>query len=154
MSKLAYPAIALLLATTVAGAHHEEANTPPPVQTLASIPDNDWTVTEWYKQSVYDLSNNKIGEIKDVMLDHDGKADTLIIGVGGFLGISEKDVAVSFASVHFKKKDNNSWQPYMNTTKDQLASAPGFEFDRNTSTWMADKTAAGGVAGTPTPRQQ
>ena len=153
MSKLAYPAIALLLATTVAGAHHEEANTPPPVQTLASIPDNDWTVTEWYKQSVYDLSTNKIGEIKDVMLDHDGKADTLIIGVGGFLGISEKDVAVSFASVHFKKKDNN-WYPVMNATKDSLKGAPGFKYDRSAMKWMPESDTATVGRGGTTPQPQ
>ena len=51
-----------------------------------SIPGNALTVTDWYKQDVYDPNNNKIGQISDVLVDKSGKISTLIIGVGGFLG--------------------------------------------------------------------
>jgi hypothetical protein len=37
-------------------------------------------VTDWYKQSVYDPSNSKIGEIMDVLLSPDGKVNALIVG--------------------------------------------------------------------------
>jgi sporulation protein YlmC with PRC-barrel domain len=60
----------------------------------ASIPGNALTVTDWYKQDVYDPNNAKIGQIMDVLVDKSGKISTLIIGVGGFLGAGEKDVAV------------------------------------------------------------
>ena len=36
---------------------------------------------------------SKIGEIMDVLVSTDGKVNALIIGVGGFLGMGEKDVA-------------------------------------------------------------
>ena len=39
------------------------------------------TVTHWYKQSVYDPSDSKIGEIMDVLMDRDGKVVALIVGV-------------------------------------------------------------------------
>jgi sporulation protein YlmC with PRC-barrel domain len=65
--------------------------------------------THWYKQSVYDPSDAKVGEIMDVLVDHDGKIAVLIVGVGGFLGVGEKDVAVPFNAVQFKTKDNNKW---------------------------------------------
>ena len=54
------------------------------------------TVTDWYKQDVYDPNDNKIGEIMDVLVDQSGTITALIVGVGGFLGAGEKDVAVPF----------------------------------------------------------
>jgi sporulation protein YlmC with PRC-barrel domain len=102
---------------------------------LKAIPQDAVTVTHWYKQSVYDPSDNKIGEVMDVLLDKQGRSQALIIGVGGFLGIGEKDVAVPFNAVQFKTKDNNKWYPVMNTTKDSLKSAPGFKYDSNAKTW-------------------
>jgi sporulation protein YlmC with PRC-barrel domain len=69
----------------------------------SAIPANSVTVTNWYKQSVYDPSDNKIGEIMDVLVDKAGHVTSLIVGVGGFLGAGEKDVAVSFDAVqHYR----------------------------------------------------
>jgi len=103
-----------------------------------SIPGNALTVTDWYKQDVYDPNNNKIGQISDVLVDKSGKISTLIIGVGGFLGAGEKDVAVPFEEVKATTKDNKV-HLVMNTTKDALKSAPRFKYDSTTTTWVPDK---------------
>jgi sporulation protein YlmC with PRC-barrel domain len=97
------------------------------------------TVTDWYKQDVYDPNNNKIGEVMDVLLDKSGKVTSLIVGVGGFLGVDEKDVAVPFEAVHVTNKNNKKWYLVMNTTKADLKSAPGFKYDRDTTTWVPDR---------------
>src|SRR5436190_5419473 len=130
MVKLASTAIVLALLTTAASAQQQrpaqsaqQAPAGPSAQTMSTIPQNAMTVTEWYKQNVYDPSNNKVGEIMDVLLDQEGKAAALIIGVGGFLGAGEKDVAVPFNAVQIQKKDNNKNYLVMNTTKDALKSA-------------------------------
>lgn len=104
----------------------------------ASIPGNALTVTDWYKQDVYDPDNAKIGQIMDVLVDKSGKISTLIIGVGGFLGAGEKDVAVPFGEVQATTKDNKI-HLVMNTSKDALKSAPGFRYDSSTTTWVPDK---------------
>jgi sporulation protein YlmC with PRC-barrel domain len=104
---------------------------------LTSVPSNAVTVTDWYKQSVYDPNNTKIGEVMDVLVSPDGRANTLIVGVGGFLGAGEKDVAVNFNAVKRTSK-NNSVYLTMNATKDELKSAPGFKYDRQTTTWVPD----------------
>jgi len=104
----------------------------------SSIPGNALTVTDWYKQDVYDPNNNKIGQISDVLVDKSGKISTLIIGVGGFLGAGQKDVAVPFEEVQATTKDNKV-HLVMNTTKDALKSAPGFKYDSTTTTWVPDK---------------
>ena len=105
---------------------------------MNSIPGESATVTHWYKQNVYDPSDNKIGEIMDVLIDKSGKVTGLIIGVGGFLGMGEKDVAVPFDAVKVTSKDNNKWYLVMNSNKDALKSAKGFKYDRNAMTWMPE----------------
>ena len=83
-------------------------------------------MTNWYKQDVYDQSDSTIGKIDDVLVSQSGQIDALIIGVGGFLGAGEKDVAVPFNAVKWTSKNNKNYLT-MNTTKDALKSAPGSE---------------------------
>src|ERR1700731_2046648 len=158
MRKLAYAAILFVLATTAASAQSPKpaqraVRGVPAAKILASIPANAMTVTHWYKQSVYDPSDAKVGEIMDVLVDRDGKIAAFIVSVGGFLGMGEKDVAVPFNAVQFKTKDNNKWYPVMNTTKDALKNAPGYKYDRTAMTWMPENAAATtGTPASPSPR--
>jgi hypothetical protein len=109
------------------------------------------TITHWYKQSVYDPNDSKIGEIMDVLVDREGKATALIVGVGGFLGMGEKDVAVPFNAV--QDKNNNKWYLVMNATKDGLKNAKGFKYDRNAMTWIPEEApATTGSPASPAPR--
>jgi sporulation protein YlmC with PRC-barrel domain len=150
MTRLASAALLLALATATASAQAPKAAPTqggPPAQTLTSIPSDSVTITHWYKQNVYDPADNKIGEIMDVLVDREGKVTTLIVGVGGFLGMGEKDVAVPFKAVQVTSKNNNKWYLVMNTTKDALKNAKGFKYDRNAMTWMAEDTPA--TTGTP-----
>ena len=131
--------VAIALAATAASAQQ-----PGPGTILSTVPANAMTVTHWYKQNVYDPSDAKIGEIMDVLVDRDGKIHALIVGVGGFLGVGEKDVAVAFNAIQFKTKDSNKWYPVMNTTKDELKSAPGLKYDRAAMTWVPANATTGG----------
>jgi sporulation protein YlmC with PRC-barrel domain len=101
---------------------------------------NSTTVADWYKQNVYDHSDNKIGEIMDVLVSPDGRATALIVGVGGFLGAGEKDVAVPFSAVKHTMKDKKI-SLTMDATKDALKAAPGFKYDREKTTWVPDTAA-------------
>ena len=134
MFKPAIAIAAVLACSTPAFA----ANDYPSAKMHAALPSEALTVTDWYKQNVYDPSENKIGDIKDVLVDKSGKVVALIVGVGGFLGAGEKDVAVPFEAVHPTMKDKKWWL-VMNTTKDTLKNAPGFKYDSNTTTWVPDR---------------
>ena len=105
---------------------------------MSSVPNNSATVTDWYKQNVYDPSDNKIGEIMDVLVSPDGRATALIVGVGGFLGAGEKDVAVPFSAVKHTMKDKKIYLT-MDTTKDALKTAPGFKYDKEKTSWVPDQ---------------
>ena len=60
---------------------------------MTTMPGDAVTVTNWYKQNVYDSSNNKIGEIVDVLVNKNGAVTAVMISVGGFLGMDTKDIA-------------------------------------------------------------
>jgi sporulation protein YlmC with PRC-barrel domain len=107
---------------------------------IMSSPPPGKTVTKYYKQSVYDPAKDKIGTVDDVILDDSGRATGLIIGVGGFLGAGEKDVAVAFDAVRAEMKDG-AWYLTMDTTKDALKSAPGLAFDKEKAAWVPAKAS-------------
>jgi sporulation protein YlmC with PRC-barrel domain len=109
---------------------------------MTSVPKDSAIVTDWYKQNIYDPSDNKIGEVMDVLVAPDGHVTTLIVGVGGFLGAGEKDVAVPFSAVKHTMKDKKIYLT-MDTTKDALKAAPGFKYDREKTSWVPDASTTG-----------
>jgi sporulation protein YlmC with PRC-barrel domain len=106
--------------------------------TMRAAPPESWTVTHYYKQNVYDPRETKIGTVDDVLVDKSGKVTGLVVGVGGFLGAGEKDVIVPFTAVKTQKKDDKWWLT-LDETKDGLKDAPGFKYDRASTTWVQDK---------------
>jgi sporulation protein YlmC with PRC-barrel domain len=132
-------AIAAAVAAAVTGSAYAQqttgVGTPTQAQVLTTLPTNATTVTNYYKQNVYDPSDSKIGEISDVLINKEGKIDAFIVSVGGFLGVGEKDVAVPFASVHATER-NGKWYLTMNATKDGLKSAQGYKYDKAKATWV------------------
>jgi sporulation protein YlmC with PRC-barrel domain len=93
------------------------------------------TINKYYKQNVYDPAKDKIGTIDDVVISDGGQIQGFIVGVGGFLGVGEKDVAVAYTAVHAEMKDN-AWYLTIDTTKDALKAAPAMTFDKTKTAWV------------------
>ena len=104
MRTLALAVAGLLIASTVAMAQQPSG----PGGLMTSIPANSRTVTDWYKQNVYDQNNQKLGEITDLLVNQSGQIEAAMVGVGGFLGAGEKDVAVSFSAIKPTKKNDKT----------------------------------------------
>ena len=70
-----------------------------------------------------------IGEINDVIVSRDGRVEGVVLGVGGFLGMGEKDVAVSMDQLQFISDGEamDEWFIVVNTTAEALEAAPTFE---------------------------
>jgi len=68
------------------------------------------------------------GAIKDIVVDKTGTVRAIIIGVGGFLGIGEKNVAVDYNQLQWTRATDGSLRAVLNTTKDALNAAPDFKF--------------------------
>lgn len=74
-----------------------------------------------------------VGDINDLVVAPDGKVDAVVISVGGFLDIGEKDVAVPFDSISWKTDPNGMLQPVLAATEEQLKAAPAFNRDNQTA---------------------
>jgi sporulation protein YlmC with PRC-barrel domain len=74
--------------------------------------------------------NEKIGDISDILFDKSGKIEAYVLGVGGFLGIGAKDVALApsaFQVVPGDKSKNEDDKLKLSMTKDELKQAATFE---------------------------
>jgi sporulation protein YlmC with PRC-barrel domain len=77
--------------------------------------------------TVYSSANENIGDINDVVLAKDGKVLAVIIGVGGFLGLGEKDVAVPMDRLQFVKDESNNVKFTISASKEELEQAAAFD---------------------------
>ena len=102
---------------------------------LLVVPTDSWSVTNYYKQNVYDPRENKVGKVDDVLIDRLGKVTGLVIDIGGFLGMDSKDVIVPFAAVKPVKR-RDKWWLTIDETKEDLKAAPGFKYDDVNTTWV------------------
>jgi len=79
-------------------------------------------------QSVYNASDESIGEINDVIFTKDGSVEAAVIGVGGFLGIGEKNVAVPLDTISIANVPNSDdLKLTSQETADTLKAAPEFK---------------------------
>lgn len=60
-----------------------------------------WRAYRLIGLDVYNQNNEKLGDISELLTDQSGKIQTAILGVGGFLGVGERLVAVSFDQLKF-----------------------------------------------------
>jgi len=71
-------------------------------------------------------SANKIGTINDLVIADNGSVQAVVVGVGGFLGMGQKNVAFDFPNLRWA---NVNGGPVLvaSITKDQLTNAPSFD---------------------------
>ena len=106
MTKLALLTSAALLAAASAFAQtgatpSPTAPSPSPSQVLTQQSPGQWRASKLVGVDVFGTDNAKIGDVREVLLNRDGAAEAIVIGVGGFLGIGEKDVAVPFKALEW-----------------------------------------------------
>ena len=63
---------------------------------------NQWRSSKLVGVSVYGPDQKKVGSIRDILMDHDGNAQVIVVSVGGFLGMGSKDVAVPFKAMQWR----------------------------------------------------
>jgi sporulation protein YlmC with PRC-barrel domain len=86
---------------------------------------SEWRANNYIGQPVVNASGEKIGDVNDLLFDKGGKIITVVVGVGGFLGLGEKSVGMRFESVTYTDKDGER-QIMVPLTKESLMAAPDF----------------------------
>jgi sporulation protein YlmC with PRC-barrel domain len=79
-------------------------------------------------QPVYNAAGERIGDVNELILGANGQVESAVIGVGGFLGLGEKQVAVMYKDLKFTSDANGSMRITLNSTKEALETAPDFKY--------------------------
>ena len=93
---------------------------------------NQWLVRDRWNKAVYNAQGKSIGDLNDVLVGPDGRIQALVIGVGGFLGLGEKNVAIDY---NYIEKNGNITPDRitLNMTEQDLRSAPTFNRTKGSS---------------------
>lgn len=67
-----------------------------------------------------------VGDVNDLLIAMNGDAQAVVVGVGGFLGMGEKEVAVDFSRLNWVEMDGER-RLFMSTTVEELENAPAFD---------------------------
>jgi hypothetical protein len=91
--------------------------------------------------------DENIGSISDLLVEKDGKVIAAVVGVGGFLGIGKKNVAVPFESLSLTRKPDGNEQAMLKLSKTELEKAPDFK------PYEPPRPAASSPSGTSGPKK-
>jgi sporulation protein YlmC with PRC-barrel domain len=114
-----------------------------PVQDMN--PASSFLASSFIGQTVYSAANENVGEINDIVMDKEKGSIVAVVGVGGFLGIGEKDVVMPIDQINVAKTDANTMRLTINATREQLEAAPAF--DRNVLTLNNGASGTTGITG-------
>lgn len=126
-----------------------------PVEGAITLQDEDSMLTsDLLDAAVYNAAGEKVGDIDDAIVSLDGMVEGVVIGVGGFLGIGEKHVAVEMQQISVHKDEDGQPQLIIDTTREALEAAPDFvtaadqraAAERLQAQQAAETAPAGGMA--------
>ncbi|HCO54479.1 MAG TPA: photosystem reaction center subunit H [Pelagibacterium sp.] len=100
-----------------------------------------WLATEIIGETIYNSTGDDaeaIGDVNDFVLDQNGEIGAVVVGVGGFLGIGQKSVAINWSDLELSEDMDGNNRLVASMTREQLENAA--EFDRQE--WLASESAA------------
>ena len=80
-------------------------------------------------RNIKNAEGDTIGEIKSIYLNKDGKVDSVMVGVGGFLGVGDREVRIAWSDL---KITDNGEKVMVNMTKDELKAKPEYKYKNDT----------------------
>jgi sporulation protein YlmC with PRC-barrel domain len=104
----------------------------------------NWRASKLIGLDVYNENNEKLGDVNEIILDKSGKVSAVVVGVGGFLGMGEHDIAVSMDKLKFVEELARTATTTTTTSKDSttgIATAPANSSTARTSAandWVPD----------------
>jgi hypothetical protein len=72
-------------------------------------------------------TDENMGRIVDVLVDHTGTVRAAVIDFGGFLGVGSRKIVVDWSALHFGRVNNKSDSITLELTKAQVAAAPEYK---------------------------
>ena len=153
-------AIALLSTAIVSGAAFAQQAQPadraapaasaPAASSEKMMLKNNWRASKLMGLDVYNEANEKLGDINELILDKNGKVNAVVIGVGGFLGMGEHDIAVTMDKLKFIEEPVRTSSTAPATTTRETTTGTGTA-PANTTTTTTTTTARSANANDWTP---
>lgn len=100
---------------------------------ITQQPDNEWLARVFFGQPVHNAAGETVGDINDLVFNRKGHISTVVIGVGGFLGMGEKSVGVPFDALTFNAGKNGERVIVLAVSKEALVKAPAFNATEKTT---------------------
>jgi hypothetical protein len=124
------------------------------VSVVSAQKPDQWLASKFKGFDVIGPNNEKIGDVSDILFERNGSVVAYIVGVGGFLGIGAKDVAIAPSSFQVVRGDDGAEDKLKVTlTKDQLKQMAAFEpYSPPSKTGTAPRPS-GTTGSTPRPAQ-
>lgn len=94
-------------------------------------------------------AGDKLGDINYLVLDNTGKISTAVIGVGGFLGVGEKNIGIPYNELSFTEK-NGRRIATVDATKETLTNAPSYTWTEKSPMEKMGDHAKNSVSGSET----
>lgn len=96
----------------------------------------NWRASKLVGLAIYNESNEKLGDVSEILIDNSGKINAVIVGIGGFLGVGQHDIAVSF--------DKLKWvnEPVRSASADRAPATTGMTPSSSTTTTTTTTGAA------------
>jgi hypothetical protein len=86
------------------------------------------SVGELIGAAVKNKTGDTLGTISYLLIDHEGRVSTAVIGLGGFLGVGEKEVGVPFGSLSPNIDSDGKVTNILDASKEELNAAPAFRW--------------------------
>jgi hypothetical protein len=86
-----------------------------------------WRASDAIGQNVYNRANEKIGDVEEILIDGDGRVLAAVVGVGGFLGMGEHKVAVTYRSFQMTRDTGGKAKLVVDIDKPALMNAPQYK---------------------------
>lgn len=93
---------------------------------MDSAPANGMHASNLIGTDVKTAGDEKVGPVNDLLIGQDGQVVAVVVGVGGFLGMGEKNVAISWDKVT-KSGTADERQLRIDQTREELKSAPEYK---------------------------
>jgi sporulation protein YlmC with PRC-barrel domain len=118
------------------------ATTSPAASSSKMMLKGNWRASKLMGLDVYNEANEKLGDVNEIILDKSGKVIAVVIGVGGFLGMGEHDIAVSMDKLKFVEEPVRTSSTAPATTRDTTTGAATAPANTATTTTTARKADA------------
>lgn len=96
---------------------------------MSAAPAKGMQATDLIGADVKTTGDEEVGSISDLIIDQDGQVVAIVVGVGGFLGMGEKNVAISWDQVT-KSGTADEQELRINQTREGLKSAPEYKMQK------------------------